>query len=144
MFQKFFDLIWRVMFPILLVILILSSSKVIYLNLKHFNEIKEGILIEIAVARRTSEGETSQIKYMNQILLNTSKDTISGVTANEYKVGDQVRLRYRGQSGAIVFEVNDKRVSSKYDLWDVLSPPILFLLCSTLLFGLIKSFISKN
>lgn len=127
----------------LLAILMLSSLKVIYINIKYFNIIKEGQILDVRNAENPSSDGNTHTTYCNLILINKTKDTISGGSQKLFRIGDNIKLRYRGKTGANIYEVNGEKVASKYDIWDLLSP-IVFVLTFILFFGTLKAIIWKK
>lgn len=68
----------------------------------------------------------------------TNEESINYKTGIKIKIGDTIKYRNRGnnQSDKILFQVNDKKVASMYNEWDLFSP-ILFLISSFLFIGIL-------
>jgi hypothetical protein len=114
-------------------VLLVSSIKVMYVNLKHFNVIKSGEIIYIDYVK-SSRVDNQEGTYRNTILIDKKKDTVYGGSQTSFSIGDKVQFRYRGEGGNIIFKVNNSIIRAKYDIWDWISP-FLFLIT---LFGLYK------
>ncbi len=120
--------------------LLWSSSQVIINNFRYINVIKTGKIIGIEYV----DGSTDNIKgtYNNKILIEAENKIVYGGTQKAYSIGDIAKLRYTGKVPSNIFEINGQKISSKYDIWDWLSP-ILFLFCGFMLFMYIKMWISN-
>lgn len=138
MLHKIFNIFTSFIFIILLLILWLSSIKVIYLNLKHFGETKSGTIIDTDYGIG-SQSDREKGTYLNTIITDIGTDTIYGGSQNRYDVGDKVKVNYRGTRGNTIFEVNGINEGSKYGAWDFLSP-ILLLFSSFMLYKLVLLF----
>ena len=136
MIPKIINLIFLVGLIIVLVALLLGSIKIIHLNLRYFNIVKTGKVTEIdySVGSRV-DGE--QVTYINTIITDIEKDTVYGGSQQLFSINDKVKFRYRGEGGNVIYEVNGKRIGSKYDVWDWLSP-FLLLFTSFLIYKIIK------
>lgn len=132
MLNKIINIVFQLGFLFILIILTLSSLKVISLNVKNIHTIKKGIILNSEYFD-VDDGENLRGNYINTILLINKKDTVYGGTNNILELGDSVRIRYIGKAGNKIFEVNNYKIASKYDAWDVLSP-VLLIFCLFLLF----------
>ena len=139
MIEKVINIIWQIGFLLTLFFLFMSSTRIIYSNIKNFELYKSGEIIKINSSYRGPSSNGRKGTFDNLILTTIEKDTVSGGTQKHYEIGDFVKLRYRGKEGAVIYEVNGKKIGSKYDLWDWLSP-LLFLLTGFLLFRLIRTY----
>ncbi len=138
MLHKIFNIFTAFIFIILLLILWLSSMKVIYQNLKHFGETKTATIIDIDYSRGDHSSGGKGV-YLNTMITDIGADTIYGGSQNQYDSGDKVRVNYRGIGGNSIFEVNGIKKGSKYGAWDFLSP-ILLLFSSFMLYKAVLSF----
>ena len=129
------NIIFKLGITLIIIVLILSSSKVIYANLKYFNMIKSGEIIAIEYSEG-SRADNQRGTFINTIILSKLNDTIYAGSQDQLHVGDLVKFRYIGARGGIIFEVNNKKIGSKYDLWDWLSP-VLLLSLSIILYKII-------
>ena len=119
-------------FFLILIILSWSSFQVIFSNIKYFNVIKTGKIIEIEPVSSSGTGQART--FNNKVLLDNQDEVVDGGTQEVYNVGDRVTLRYSGKIMSNIFEVNGKKISSKYDIWDWISP-FLFTFC---IYGIYK------
>lgn len=141
MMSKLINIISTAIFILIFILLFLSSLKVMYINIKYFNIIKYGSIIDIeSIEGALSDNERGV--YINTIVIDQTKDTIKGGSQKYFSIGDKVKLRYVGKTGNRIFEVNDKTIRSRYGIWDWLSP-FLFLLTLFMLYKFIKQIILK-
>jgi len=139
MISKVFNSVWIIFFLLLLLLLFLSSLKVIVSNIKHPHDIREGTLL----GHRFVSGADDVGTNIHSILLNESRDTVFAGSNSVQSSGSKVKIRYRGRAGNILFEVDGERIRWKYDLWDILSPFLLFF-SGFLMFALIRSLIVER
>lgn len=140
--NKMVNIIFLIGFFVISSILFLSSFKVVYKNIKYFNIIKEGTIIDMRRPNSLSTSPQSE-PFLNTIIEDKSRDTLYGGSQNMLEKGDKVKFRYSGEKGGnVIFEVNNKVIGSKYDTWDKLSPFIIILF-SYLFFRFIKYKILK-
>lgn len=136
MISKIINILFQLGLITILVVLLLGSIKVVYLNLKYFNIVKTGKIIEL----NYSEGSRvhgEQVTYLNTIITDIEKDSVYGGSQLLFSMNDNVKFRYRGEGGNIIFEVNGKKIGPKYDVWDWLSP-FLLIFTSFLIYKIIK------
>jgi|GEM_PF-3518846 len=125
MLNKFINNIFLLGFGLIISLLFISSVKVIYTNIKFFNIVKTGEIIGVEYVKGSFSDNEKGI-YQNKILINKGKDTITGGSQKQFSIGDKVKLRYVGNSGNRIFVVNQKRVRSRYGIWDWVSPIFFF------------------
>ena len=121
--MRFFgNLIWQLFFTVVIIIMFISSIKVIYLNLKYFNILKEGVITERMQQSDQSlpEVETADIVF-NYTIKTSDSLIVKASSSRLMEQGDQVKFRVLGESG-IIFEHNNYSFTSRWSVWDYLAP----------------------
>ena len=107
-------------------LIFLSSLKVLYNNIKYYNQERKGVIINVDY--KNNDGDNIRGTYQNAIKQNLFYDTVYGGTKILLKIGDSVKYRYSGEKGGnVIFKVNGNSIGCKYGIWDVLSPFIVLI-----------------
>ena len=111
-----------------MIIILTSCIKIVYLNLKYFNIIKDGVITERKQQsdQNLPEVDTADIVF-NYTIKTSDSLIIYSSSSRLMKTGDQVRLRFLGESG-VIFEHNNYSFTSRWSVWDHLAPIVCILI----------------
>lgn len=121
------------------------TAKVNYYNIIYFNDIRTGKIINTySFYDKVDETNSSEhLSYRHKVLIKKHFDTIKITTRKKLNINDIIKIRYKAEMGSKIFEANGKRISSRFDIWDLISP-VFFVLCSYILIGIVKSYFVKQ
>lgn len=123
MIEKGINIVFQISFFLILLFLFISSVKVVFSNIRNFNNIKGGVIIDVRYLRYSEIGNEKGV-FEHKILIQEN-DTITGSSQYRLPIGDSVMIRYIGKAGNIIFKHKGMKIRSKWDTWDKLSPFVL-------------------